>query len=89
LFIDFFSQTFLWNQIRRIISTVEKFSSGKTTEKEIIGALDKPEISVDFGIASAEPLILKNVFYDFEFDYAKNYLEKLEKLENKILDDLK
>ncbi len=87
LVIDFFAQTFLWNQIRRIISAVEKLGCEKITQNEIINALNNPKIIVDLGVASPEPLILKDVFYDFEFEIDKKI--KLEKLENKIISSIK
>jgi tRNA pseudouridine38-40 synthase len=87
LVIDFFAQTFLWNQIRRIISAVEKLGCGKITQSEIINALNNPKKIVDLGVASPEPLILKDVFYDFEFQINKKI--KLEKLEKEIISSIK
>ncbi|MDH7507513.1 MAG: tRNA pseudouridine(38-40) synthase TruA, partial [Candidatus Thermoplasmatota archaeon] len=74
--IDFYAQTFLWHQIRRIVSAIEKFVKNKITKKEIENALENPDIKIDLGLAPAEPLILKDIIYDFEFDYQKNYLKK-------------
>ena len=36
LIVDFYAQTFLWHQIRKIISAVEKIGSGKLEEERII-----------------------------------------------------
>ncbi|OGS40380.1 MAG: tRNA pseudouridine(38-40) synthase TruA [Euryarchaeota archaeon RBG_13_31_8] len=83
--IDFYAQTFLWHQIRRIISAIVKFASKKLTKEKIEEALNNPNVKVDYGLAPAEPLILKNVFYDFEFDYEKNYLKKLKEFETNIV----
>lgn len=88
LIIDFYAQTFLWHQIRRIISTIEKFYNEKLTKEQIENALENPEIKVDFGLAPAEPLILKDVIYDFEFDYKKNYLKGLDEFKKKIVSSL-
>jgi tRNA pseudouridine38-40 synthase len=89
LIIDFFAQTFLWNQIRRIISAVEKIGSGKIKEQEIIDALNNPGKIVDLRVAPPEPLILKDVFYGFEFENYTKYFKKLNELENKIVSNIK
>ena len=88
LIVDFYAQTFLWHQIRRIISAVEKVGRGKLEEERIIEALCSPDKKVDFGLASAEPLILKDIVYDFDFEYDKNYLKTLNDLENRIAESL-
>lgn len=88
LAIDFFAQTFLWNQIRRIISAVEKVGCGKITQDEIINALNNPQIRFDLGVAPADPLILKDIFYDFEFKYNKKNQKKIKDLETKIYKSL-
>ncbi len=87
--IDFYAQTFLWHQIRRIISAIKKIEKKKTTKQQIIDALDKPNQKVDFGLAPPEPLILKDVIYDFDFEYNKNNQKKIKKLETKISNSLK
>jgi tRNA pseudouridine38-40 synthase len=83
--IDFFAQTFLWNQIRRIISALIKIGNGKLEKKQIYIALENPDIKADFGLAPAEPLILKDIFYDFEFEVNKNQKKKAEGLEKDII----
>jgi len=87
LVIDFFAQNFLWNQVRRIISAVEKVGCGKIDQDDVINALNNPKKIYDFGVASAEPLILKDIFYDFEFEVDKKI--KLNKLENEIISLIK
>jgi len=87
--IDFYAQTFLWNQVRRIISAVKKVGAGKLTKKQIKEALNNPNKKVDFGLTQAEPLILKDVIYNFEFEYNKNYLKRLDKLEKRIISSIK
>ena len=82
--IDFYAQTFLWHQIRRIISAIEKVGNEKITHDQVIDALKNPDKKIDFGRASAEPLILKDVIYDIEFEYKKNYLKSLKDLEKRI-----
>ena len=87
LIIDFFAQTFLWNQIRRIISAVERLGCGKITQDKIINALNNPKKTIDLGLAPPEPLILKDVFYNFEFEVDKKI--SLAKLEKKIISSIK
>jgi len=87
--IDFYAQTFLWHQIRRIISAIEKIGKRKTTKQQLIEALNNPDKKVDFGLAPPEPLILKDVIYDFSFEYNKNNLKKMKELETKISNSLK
>lgn len=85
LVIDFFAQNFLWNQVRRIISAIENVGSGKITQDEIIYALKNPQKKFDFGIASAKPLVLIDIYYDFEFKVDKKLLSKVKMFEEKIL----
>ncbi|MBN2603450.1 MAG: tRNA pseudouridine(38-40) synthase TruA [Candidatus Thermoplasmatota archaeon] len=85
LIIEFYAQTYLWNQIRRIASAIEKVGMGKLNLLDISVTLEKPEVIVDYGIASAEPLILMDVIYDFNFEYNEYYLEKLKILKEKIV----
>jgi tRNA pseudouridine38-40 synthase len=85
LIIDFYAQTFLWHQIRRIISTLIKIGSNKIEKKQIIEALDYPTKKFDFGLAPAEPLILKNIEYNFKFKYLKNQVNKLKNFEKSII----
>jgi tRNA pseudouridine38-40 synthase len=84
LIIDFYAETFLWNQIRRMISALIKVGIGKITYDQILNALNYPNVKVDFGLSSAEPLILKDIIYDFKFSYSKKLLEKVKNLENQF-----
>ena len=83
--IDFYAQTFLWHQIRRIVSALEKVIIGKLEKEQIIDALANPEKKVDFGLAPAEPLILRDIIYDFEFEYDKKLLDRLSLLEKNVV----
>jgi len=85
LIIDFFAQNFLWHQIRNIISALIKIGKGKLEKKQIIQALENPEKKVDFGLAPAEPLFLKDIIYDFQFEISKTQLNKVNQLENEII----
>jgi tRNA pseudouridine38-40 synthase len=86
--IDFYAQTFLWHQIRRIISAIEKVAIGKLEEEKIIEALNNPDKIADFGLASADPLILKDILYDFSFGSDKYYLKILNCFEERIVNSL-
>lgn len=61
---DFYAQSFLWHQIRRIISAVLKMEKGFISRESIVGALEKPYIKVDYSVVPAEPLILMDIKYD-------------------------
>jgi len=88
LVIDFFAPNFLWNQIRRIMSAAVKVGQGKIKKEDVKNALYKPDKTVDFNIAKASPLILKNIFYDFKFEVSSSQLSKVKKLEKKIISNL-
>jgi tRNA pseudouridine38-40 synthase len=88
LIVDFYAQAFLWHQIRRIVSALIKVGNGKLEKEQIIVALDNPDKKVDFGLASAEPLVLSDIVYDFDFEYDKKILKELDLLEEKIFSSL-
>jgi tRNA pseudouridine38-40 synthase len=88
LILDFYAQTFLWNQIRRIVSALEKKGKGVLSNEKIRAALEHPEQKVDFHMASPEPLILKDVVYDFLFEYMKDYKKDLQSFEKRIVASL-
>jgi tRNA pseudouridine38-40 synthase len=83
--LDFYAQTFLWNQIRRIVSAIKKIGEGTLSLDAVRGALLHPEKTVDFQVAAPEPLILMDVIYDFPFEYKKNYKKELRSFENRIV----
>lgn len=85
LIVDFYAPTFLWNQIRRVISALQKVGSGKLTENQIVAALEHPEKRVDFQLASPEPLLLKDVLYDFSFQMSKDCTKRLSVFEKRII----
>lgn len=86
--IDFYAQTFLWNQIRKIVSAIQKMINGKIEKNHIIESLHNPNKKVDFGLAPPEPLILLDIIYDFEFKIDKRMQKLVEDLENKIVTSL-
>lgn len=65
--IDFIAQSFLWNQIRRIMAAVIKAGKGEIDLQEIENAL-KCNIKKNFGLAPAENLVLLDVKYNFDFN---------------------
>ena len=79
LIIDFFAQTFLWHQIRRIVSAMLKLGLGDLDKEQIVKAIDEPDIKIDFGLAPPEPLVLMDIYYNFEFQYNKKQFKKIEK----------
>ena len=85
LIIDIYAQTFLWNQVRRVISALEKVGLGKLEEAQIFEALNNPGKVFDFGVSPADSLILKDIVYDFGFETFKKGKTKLANLENKLL----
>ncbi|MCK5261977.1 MAG: tRNA pseudouridine(38-40) synthase TruA [Thermoplasmatales archaeon] len=82
---DFYAQTFLWNQVRRIVSAIQKMGKSKIEKEQIIEAIHNPNKKVDFGLAPAEPLILRDIVYDFEFEYDKKLLNSLKDFEKNIV----
>ena len=52
------AESFLWNQIRRMASSLHKFGKKDIELDEIALALEKPEETLDFGLAPADGLIL-------------------------------
>jgi tRNA pseudouridine38-40 synthase len=57
---------FLWQQVRRMVSALRMVGSGELTQEDITVAL-KPEENKVFRPAPAEPLVLWEVKYDFDF----------------------
>lgn len=86
--LDFYAQTFLWNQIRRIVSAVKKAGEGSLSMDSIREALSQPERKVDFQVAPPEPLILVDVAYDFKFEYVNGFKKNLQDFEADIISSL-
>lgn len=85
--IDFYAQTFLWHQIRRILSSVLQISKEKITHNAVFDALDNPNIQVDFGVAPSEPLVLKDITYkNIRFHHFLDKKRFLIQIEKKIRD---
>ena len=88
LLIDFYAQTFLWNQIRRIVSALVKIGNGKIEKEMVVEALCNPDKLFDFGLAPAQPLVLNDIVYDFDFKYDKKLVIEFEGLKEKILNKI-
>jgi len=86
--IEFFAQSFLWHQIRKMISALFKAETGKISLNDIIEALDNPDKIIDFGMASSEPLVLLDVNYDLDFEYDNKAMEKLSVFKKNLLNDI-
>lgn len=84
LIIDFFAQNFLWHQIRRIISAIEKLQQGKFKKDHIRNALENPNKKVDFGLSSPEPLVLYDIIYNFDFPVNDKWKIEKDKYETSI-----
>ena len=85
LIIDFYAQTFLWHQIRRIVSALKKVGMDRLEKEQLKEALNAPDKKTDFGLAPAEPLVLKDIIYNFEFEYDEKLLEKAQDIEKEII----
>jgi tRNA pseudouridine38-40 synthase len=72
--VDFFSQGFLWNQVRRMVGAALGVSRGELKLAEVKRALDRPKTKADLGLAPAEPLLLMDVAYDFDFTHDEGAL---------------
>jgi len=90
--VEITAQTFLWNQIRRIIEASIKYCKEKITLDQIQQALAHPETPIDFNIAPATPLILTNIEYPdlsfFEPEELKQRRNIVESLVEKHLTNL-
>jgi len=61
---EIIGHSFLWNQVRRIAMAVHSMELGRLDYDEVRDALHRPEVSVDFGVAPAEWLILWDVVWN-------------------------
>ena len=74
--IEIKAQTFLWNQIRRIIEASMRYAKDKISLGQIKLALERPDIKVDFNMAPALPLLLKDISFPNLSFYEPDYLVK-------------
>ena len=87
--IEFFAQTYLWHQIRRIISVIQKVAEKKIDQEQIKTALINPNKKVDYGIASANYLILSDVLYHFSFNISNNLKKKKDDFSEQLFNEIK
>lgn len=66
LVLDFRAPRFLWNQVRKIVGSLDAMDRGRLLEREVRAALDG-KLSLQVPVASPEPLVLMDVAYDFAF----------------------
>lgn len=83
--LEFQAQTYLWQQIRRIVSSILKCEKEKISKEDISMALKYPMKHVDFGLADPHRLILQDIKYDFYFNLDTNGLKKKKVLEQEII----
>ena len=81
--LDFKAQSYLRSMIRRIVAAIEKYCMGEIKLNQIERALKGDKF--DFGLASAEPLVLVDVEYDFDFQVVPS--RKINKEINELLED--
>ena len=60
---EIIGEAFLWNQVRRTAMALYGLSTGELTQDQIAEAIQRPDISVDFGVAPPEWLILWDVIW--------------------------
>lgn len=61
--LDVEGESFLWNQVRRMVAAAERVAAGSLAVREVEAALAKGA-RADHGTAAAEPLLLVDVEYD-------------------------
>lgn len=76
LIIDFYARSFLWNQLRRLVSSWVRYAKGEVAKGVLENALNDPSSSYDFGLAPPEPLFLMDIEYDFGFEIDHKLLQK-------------
>lgn len=89
VYIDFYAQSYLWHQIRKIISALNKVEKCTIGVEDLMQALNNPNKKVDYGLSPPEPLLLIDVVYDFDFIYYDKALDKLMKFKNHLLNIIK
>jgi tRNA pseudouridine38-40 synthase len=87
--VDFYAPNFLWHQIRRMMKAALLVMDDKLCIDDLTKALNNPSVRVNLGLASAECLLLKDVVYDFEFDYRSDTEFLLNGFESRFLQGLK
>ena len=87
--IDLYAPTFLWHQVRRIIAAIIKVGQHKIAMQNIKDALEHPDLTVDFGLAPADHLILLDVYYkQIEFPIKKSTLPHLHQFQHNLISEI-
>lgn len=60
--LDVEGESFLWNQVRRMVAAAQRVAEGRASAAEVAGALARGA-AADFGTADPEPLLLLDVEY--------------------------
>ena len=89
IILEFYAQTYLWHQIRKMVSAILQVENKKIKTQQIIDALTKPKKHIDFGLATPEPLILIDVLYSFYFDSNDYWINKKKEFEEELLYNIK
>lgn len=77
ILIDIKAQSFLWNQVRRLINSWVSCARDRINDSELYQALNNPKIDCDFGLAPPEPLFLMDIEYNIKFKVNKQILKKM------------
>lgn len=88
IIIDIMAESFLWNMVRRIVSSLERVGKKEIEMDVIKNALESKE-RFDLGLANPEGLILMDVKYDFDFEIDKRAIKKIRQVLSKRLQILK
>lgn len=88
IMLDFKAQGFLWNMVRRIVSALLRLESRSIRLEDIRESL-RGEKRFNFGLASAEELVLMDVSHDINFEVDKEVLKTLTNKLDKALFKLK
>jgi len=88
IMLDFKAQSFLWNMVRRIVSALLRLESRSIRLEDIRESL-KGEKRFNFGLASAEELVLMDVSHDISFEVDEDVLKTLTNKLDKALFKLK
>ncbi|MBU4190680.1 MAG: tRNA pseudouridine(38-40) synthase TruA [Candidatus Thermoplasmatota archaeon] len=88
IILDIRAESFLWNMVRRIVSSLEKVGKKEIRVDVIKNALESKE-RFDSGLAEPEGLILRDVKYDFDFEKDGKVIEKVKQNLSKRFQSLK
>lgn len=76
--LSFYGESFLWQQVRRLVTAFKMIGKGDLTIEEAERYLD-PEVKEKMPPAGAEGLVLWDVRYPFDFEYEDYTLRRFQK----------